>query len=288
MNPRTVTSLFVAAMMLGGVLPQAVCAALPSLEQPWLGRFAVGVERRYQFLVSSDGTMEIELTDKEGNSIGAQHKLSVRLVAEEVAAGAVAACLSIDPESLVSTDPATDKLRETTIRGKMAGNDPAAAVSFEATIELSGGAILIGGRITDAGPYKNPVRLSVHTLLPPPYAAELQTRAEWDKKQERDFEKRTKRDLLELKHIDGSRSKQSLFGKIDANSKEINGTGISAATFALSIYQGMSLEFIAGTNSTINLWNAAPGPLSDGFGLLWRMDAAKDPGHNARLAIRVK
>jgi hypothetical protein len=125
-------------------------------------------------------------------------------------------------------------------------------------------------------------------VFPPPYAAELQERAEWDKKREKEFEKRTKRDLVELKHTDGMRSKQSIFEKINANTKEVNGAGIAVATVGISVYQELLPEFVAETNSAISLWNAVPAPLAGGFGLIWRADSAKDPEHKARLAIRVK
>ena len=162
MYAKSIICLVTAAAILGGALPQSARAALPMLEQPWLGRFAVAVDRNFKFYVSRDGTMELELYDRADNSIGEQHVIAIWLVAEEVAPGGVVATwLTVVPESVESADPATDKLRKTTLRGKMAGNDPAATVSFEATIERDGSSILIGGRVTDPGPFKNPVRLTV-------------------------------------------------------------------------------------------------------------------------------
>lgn len=117
----------------------------------------------------------------------------------------------------------------------------------------------------------------------------MQTRAEWNKNQKMEFEKRTKRDVLEMKHLDGKRSKLSFFEKIDANSKEVNGGGFSSAMVKIDYFPGIALNITAETNSALSLWqHPAPAPLSDGFRFIWRPDAAKDPEHKARLAIRLK
>ena len=233
MKAKFITSLFLAATILGSVLPQVARAALPMLEQPWLGRFAVTIDKGFRLYVS-----------------------------------------------------ATDKLRKTTFRGKAVGADPVAAVSFEATIERVGDSIFIGGRVTDPGPFQSSAFLACHIMYPAAYFAEMETRAEWDKNQEKEFEKRTKRDVLELKHLDGKRSKLSFFEKIDANSKEVNGGGISSAMVSIAYFPDMSLNVTAEANSALSLWH--PAPLTDAFRLIWRPNAAKDPEHKARLAIRVK
>lgn len=288
MKAKSITSLFLAATILGTVLSQVARAALPMLEQPWLGRFAVAIDKGFRFYVSPDGTMELEPLGRNREPISLHHVIPIALSVEATTKEGVLMWLTVDPESLESADPATDKLRKTTFRGKAVGADPAAAVSFEATIERVGDSILIGGRVTDPGPFQSSAFLAVYILYPTAYFAEMQTRAEWDKNQEKEFEKRTKRDVLELKHLDGKRSKLSFFEKIDANSKEVNGGGISSAVVSIAYFPDMALNVTAEANSALSLWHPAPAPLSDAFRFIWRPDPAKDPEHKARLVIRVK
>ena len=166
MNPKTITSLLLATTILGGVLPQVACAALPMLGQPWLGRFAVATSREFRFYISSDGTMQLEPLGKNGQPIGLFHNFPILVVVEATTQDGVLVWLTVDPASLESADPATDKLRKITLRGKAVGGTPAAAVSFEATIERDGGSILIGGRVTDPGVFKTPPR-SACGMRPP-------------------------------------------------------------------------------------------------------------------------
>jgi len=232
--------------------------------------------------------MQLEPLGRNGEPISVNHVIPIAFVVEATTKDGVLTWLNVDPDSLESADPATDKLRKITLCGKAVGGTPAAAVSFEATIERDGNTILIGGRVTDPGPFLSSAFLAAHIMYPAAYAGELQTRAEWDKNQEKEFEKRTKRDVLELKHSDGKRSKLTFFGKIDANSKEVNGGGISSATASIDYFPDMSLNLTAETNSALSLWHPAPAPLTDGFRFIWRPDPSKDPEHKARLAIRVK
>ena len=277
-----------AATIPGAVLPQVARAGLPMLEQPWLGHFAVAIDRGFRFYVSANGMMELEPLGRNREPISPHHVIPVALSVEATTKEGVLMWLTVDPESLESADPATDKLRKTTLRGKAVGADPVAAVSFEATIERDGSTIFIGGRVTDPGPFRSPGLFSAHIMYPPAYVGELQTRAEWDKNQEKEFEKRTKRDVLELKYLDGKRSKLTFFEKIDANSKEVNGGGISSAMVSIAYFPDMALNVTAEANSALSLWHPAPAPLSDAFRFIWRPDPAKDPEHKARLVIRVK
>jgi|LakMenE18May11ns_1017448.scaffolds.fasta_scaffold9920061_2 hypothetical protein len=288
MKAKSITSLFLATTILGSVLSQGARAALPSFGQPWFGHFAVAIDRDYRFYVSANGMMELEPLGRNREPISPHHVIPIALLVEATTKEGVLMWLTVDPVSLESADPATDKLRKTTLRGKAVGAAPAAAVSFEATIERVGDSILIGGRVTDPGPFQSSAFLAVHIFYPTAYLVERQTRADWDKKQEKEFEKRTKRDVLDLKYLDGKRSKLAFFEKIDANSKEINGGGISSAMVSIAYFPDMTLNVTAEANSALSLWHPGPAPLSDAFRFIWRPDPAKDPEHKARLVIRVK
>lgn len=236
--------------------------------------------RDYQFAIDNNGTAGLTLMNPKGEPMGVATKIALSFVVEEILPNGETQLKKIKPDSLESTDLATDKLKKTTIGGKVTGD-----AAYEVTIEQDRGVIFIGGRITDTGTLtKNPLRFTVRVKVPNVYAeVEKQGRMA-----EKAFEKRIKDDRMDLKWTDGKRLKQNFTDRVDVTSKEINGPGIASAEAEIGYYHGKKLRFDATENSVLTLWNDMPAPLYAGFTVNWVVDAAKDPTGKSRLSLQVK
>ena len=162
-TPKRIPRLALATLLTALTGIQSVSAELPALnKQPWMGYFAVFKNRNYEITINNQGEMRLSPHTKEGEVFGAYLAFPISIGIEEIMPDGKIQWLSILPESLESTDPATDKLEKAVIRGKVTGG-----AAFEATIEGARGIFSIGGRVTDPGTAtKNPLRFHVLTTIP--------------------------------------------------------------------------------------------------------------------------
>jgi hypothetical protein len=261
-------------------------AELPMMEQPWLGYFAVAEERSFRFLISAQGSFEIIVLTKDGSEIALP--LALQFLAQETLPDGSVRDLLMKPDTLESADPATAKLKKTVFRSKLT-DQATGQPTIEVTLEIASGTILANARITDKGAFdKNPLRPVIRAVFPVFYVNENSVKAEWDKKQIKEFEKRIGRDSVTLKRLDGKRVKLGCVDKTDPKTKDVNGTGSSSAEVEISDYQNRKIEFLAAPNSSLTLAYTAPVPLHNGFYLQWSADPAKDPEGKAKLAISIK
>ncbi len=269
----------VGLMVVAGISP--VSAELPMLqEKEWLGYFAGFENKKYQFGITAQGKAAIRIIGKKGDPMSQKLAIPVEFTIEEISPDGKATVKSIKPESLESAQAATDKLKAITIKGKVTGD-----ASFELYIDEDRGVMAFGGRLLDPGTLKNPLRFSIRVKIPNVYE---DTNKGVDKKEQKAFEDKVKGDRVQLAWTDGKRVKQDADKPVDANSKELNGPGISAAQIALSPYDEKKLEFTASANSAMKLTGEQAAPLHGGFSLIWAADAAKDPEGKARLSFEAK
>jgi hypothetical protein len=261
-------------------------AELPMMEQPWLGYFAVAEERSFRFLISAQGSFEIIVLTKDGSEIALP--LALQFLAQETLPDGSVRDLLMKPDTLESADPATAKLKKTVFRSKLT-DQATGQPTIEVTLEIASGTILANARITDKGAFdKNPLRPVIRAVFPVFYVNENSVKAEWDKKQIKEFEKRIGRDSVTLKRLDGKRVKLGCVDKTDPKTKDVNGTGSSSAEVEISDYQNRKIEFLAAPNSSLTLGYTAPLPLHNGFYLQWSAGPAKDPDGKAKLAVSIK
>lgn len=272
---------FMAAVFFISIGFRRASAELPILKkQPWIGYFSVFENRHYQFSVDTNGVAALTLMNPKGEPMGVATKIMISFVVEEILPNGEGQIKKTKKGSLESTDPATDKLEKTTLRGNVTGG-----AAYEVTIEQDRGIISIGGRITDAGALtKNPLRFTVRVKIPNVYA-EVEKEGRVAQKA---FEKRIKDDRMVLKWTDGKQLKQAFSDRVDMTSKEINGPGIASAEVEMNYYNGKRFLFRAAESSAITLWNDASAPLYEGFTLNWVADPAKDPDGKSRLSLQVK
>jgi hypothetical protein len=269
---------------------QSLPAELPALtETPWLGCFGVFKNRNYEITITSQGKIRLLPYNAKGQVLSSYIDIPISVGIEEILPDGKFQALKILPETLESTDPATDKLRKAVIRGKVTGG-----AAFEATIEESRGAISIGGRVTDPGTEtKNPLRFHVVTTIPY-YSGGIEKDTPEKRKA---YEATVKSDYVETKWTDGKRHKEMFVTAVDASSPEINGPGIASAEIGIALFQTRKFLLSASSNSAMRFANANSTPteagthvrpLYEGIIITWTGDPKKDPNGLARLALQIK
>jgi hypothetical protein len=278
LNKSRMGLLAVGMMGVVGILP--VHAALPTMtEKQWLGYF-VGVENRaFQFGFTSEGKAMIK-PGKKGAWVSSKLTIPVTFKVLETMPDGKVVSRQIQPESLESAQPATDKPQNVVIKGKVTGD-----AGFEIFINEERGGISLGGRLLEPGILKNPLRFAIELKIPDVY---VDAKKNGDKKAGKAFEEKTKNDRLQLVWTDKKRVKQSLTEAVDAGSAEINGPGIAGVQLELGAYHGRKIEVMASENSSITLENKPPAALVEGFSMTWTADVAKDPEGKARLSFGMK
>ena len=131
---------------------------------------------------------------------------------------------------------------------------------------------------------KNQLRFSFQIKFPEPYLSTFKT----GKKEEKEFEKTIGKDRIDLKWADGKRGKFNLGDKVDAITKEGNGSSITSAEIDISAYEGQKFVFASSPNASMTFSTDQATPLHQGFTLVWTPDANKDPDGKARLSFEVK
>lgn len=267
--------------MVGAVVNLPVRAALPTMtEKKWLGYF-VGVQNReFQFGFTSEGKATIKPMGKRGEPMGSNLTIPVSFKLLETMPDGKVVSRQIQPESLESAQPATDTPQNVVIKGKVTGD-----AGFEIFINEERGGISLGGRLLEPGTLKNPLRFAIELKIPDVYAA---MRKDGDKKAEKAFEERTRRDRLQIIWTDKKSVKPSLTERVDASSKEVSGPGIAAVQLELGAYDQKKIEVTASEGSSITLTNKPPASLLEGFSMTWAVDMAKDPEGKARLGFGMK
>ena len=269
-----------AALLFGSFGLQTVSAQLPSLdEQPWIGHFIGHEGRRVRVGVTALGKISIYALNNKGEPIDFHHPVSLVFGIEETLPNGKTQMKNLVAESLETTDAATEKLEKATIRGKVTGD-----AAFETTIEQQRGYIMIGGRVTDPGTLKNPLRFVVTTKFPSLYGKVKKE----TKKEISAYEKKTKNDGIQVKWTDGKRLKKTLSESVDASSPEINGPGISEVEFETGAYPDRKFVFNSSPNSSMKLSNNGSAPLHEGLTITWAAEPGKDPDGKARFAFDVK
>lgn len=255
-------------------------AELPMLtEREWLGYFLAFGTKKYQFGIAPDGKTAVKVIGKNGNPLFSKASILVDFLVEEISPDGSVRVRPVNRDSLESAHPASNKISNAVVRGKVTGD-----AGFEIFLNEDRGVISLGGRIVDPGTTKNPLRFSIRVRFQESYEKDVLD----DKKQIKAFEDKIKNDRLQLIWTDKKRVKPSLFEDVDASSAELNGPGIAAMQLEMSSYQNNRIEIAAAGNSSMKLSNTAPGPLYKGFSLTWSADPDKDPEDKARLMIEVK
>lgn len=266
--------LFLVGATLLPVSPVAM-AYLPDIgEKPWVGYFLGHQERKFRFGLNIEGKGLIQPMRDRKKPVGERTCPTVEVVIEELVPGRSPVRKKIQPMSLESSDPPTTTAGKVTYRGKVTGD-----AAFEVVLENDRGDFAIGGRITDPGKLKNPLRFSVRVQYRGIY---------YKPKKNKAFEKKASKDRLDLVWTDGKKVKFDGFEKVDAKSDEVNGPGIQEIDVDFSPYEGNEFVFKASPNSSMRLWNNKSDSLYKGFSINWFPDPAKDPEHQARLHFTVK
>ena len=282
-TPRLLSALGVSlGLAAAGIVP--AFAELPNLtEPPWLGRFAVFANARYQFTVDAEGG-QINVTpmgDKH-EPVAAQLAIPIQIAVEELMPDGKITVRKIEAASLQSAQPATEKLTKVVITGKVGGG-----AAIELTIEQNHGMVLLGGRVTDPGTLKNTLRFTFSAKIPSLYLVSGAAKA-LSKKDEQARQKKIAGDKVSVKGLDGKHRKASLEKRVDASSADLTGTGLASAEIDSSVYIKKKIRFIASPDSALTLKNEGGGALHEGFVIRWEADKAKDPTGKARLAVDVK
>ncbi len=281
---KTLSRLAVAATTLI-LVGTSAHAQLPALgEPPWLGYYGAFKNKRYQFGITNNGRILLLPMNTRGEPIFTKMGIDVQYGIEETMPDGKVVMRRVDPASLQTKEPASDKLVKSTITGKVTGG-----AAFELNVEQQRGIVFIGGRITDKGTLtKNPTRFAIRAIFPTLYPRDKKVEKDVDEKAGKDFKKKTEDDRVDLKYTDGKRAKIETTEDVLASSKEVSGPGITSAQLEFVAYPEKRFEFTASPNSSFILQNEAAAPLHEGFTINWKADEAKDKDGRARLAIEVK
>lgn len=282
------------ACLLAAVCLQPVAAALPALKNPpWWGCYAVYADKNYEFkITAAEGTATL-VSLGEGAPLHGSLLIQIQLGITATQPDGKTVFHPIRADTLESTDPATDKLVKSVIRGKTAGD-----AVLEITLEQSRGIMFIGGRVLEPGTLAGPLAASVTVAFPnvnPPVALESH-QGELSEREARKAAKmkaketgdKQREDSLSLKRIDGQRQKITFDKSVDAGTKEINGSGIASTEVKIAAYGKNKFHFTASAESALKISNTKTASLSEGFSIQCFPDPDKNKDGKARLAIEVK
>jgi len=269
-----ITGLLVPLMMAGGEA-RAEGGSLPVLQvKPWEGYFVAHETRSYQFGLGCDGIGVIIPKKRRGESFGINRSLPVLITLEEVLPNGKVVVKRLDPDSLETKDKPTTKPKVVKYTGKVTGG-----AAFEAQIEFDGSKMLFGGKVTDPGKVKNPLRFCVRVGVRDLYRGA-------DPK-DREFRRKVKDDEVRFKTIDGKRGKIEM-GEVVDLAKEFGGKGLESMRFETNSYQGRRFEFACVDGGSIEIEHPAGKPLTGGMTIIWRADPKKDPEGRARFEVSVR
>jgi len=255
---------------------------LPFIESgEWRGYYAVHEAQRYDFIYKHDGEMLLipKKRDKEGVAVANRIKLEYGI--EEMRPDGTTVFKQTRSGSLEAEHGATDKIDRIVVRGTTTGD-----AVYELVIEESRDVVSVGGRVVEVGSLtEHPLRFMVRVTLPNVYR-----RVEvHDRDDERDFDKRTRRDYLEVVRIDHSKVSLTNDDTAVMDGAQLTGSGVEEIEMRLSYYEGRRFFFAASRNSGIAIANArSPGPWYEGMLLHWTTDPSKDRDGSGRLNFWIK
>ena len=264
-------------------------AQLPSLDRPpWLGYFTAFSNNRFQFGVSTQGKITLRAMGEKDALVSKSLQIPVEIFVEEIRPDAKPIVKHVKPETLTSLQPATNKLTQAVIHGKVTGD-----TAFEISLEQDRGRISLGGRLLNQGARsKNPLRFSLRVGFPAAYPRVDPN----DLVASKALQKKIQRDRVILTSTDGRRQTLTFDQAFDPTSKNPNpprdAPTMPLVTITMSVESGAyhGKKFYLGTspNATITLASTNRAALHKGFSILWQPDPAKDPEGKARLTLEVK
>ena len=258
--------LSLAAPLLAGPLPTTG-------KQPWVAYYAGYQRKDFHFTINAEGTGELLVYDAKGKPITHRNSIKFLAVIEETTADGKVVQKPALKDGWEAVTPAAIDPAKITIRGTSSGES-----RFEVNIELDGDVIRAGGKLLDKGKLKDP-RFVLRVAVPNVYS--------YDKDPAK-LDKKAAEDRIDLVRTDGKRLKLGSRKALDAESAEVSGPGASEARIEMAGLPGHKFEFEAGAGATLQLWNKDAGPLSEGFSLLWKPDAAKDAEGKGRMVLKVR
>lgn len=252
---------------------------LPDLgEKPWLGCFGGYHGSNVRIKVHVTGGLLIAPNYEKGEP-RAYINIPVTVGLERTLPNGAKRLVEVIPDSLESDDEATDKFKETVIRGTCEGG-----AKFEMMVEQKRGVVSVGGRITDSGS-DEPGSISFHVS-----ARVLNFYGVKKMEMKNDpqgFEKLVSEDSVKLKWTDGKKQELDFIEPRDMATEEVNGPGVAEAEVEINSVKRRFL-FEASGDSAIRFSNRKGAPLSEGMVVNWTPDAGKDASGEARLVIAVK
>lgn len=260
-------------MLLLLVVP-SLAGPLPSSgKKPWVAYYAAYQRKDFHFTINAEGTGELLVHDAKGKPITHRNSIKFLAVIEDTTADGKVVQKPATKDGWEAVTPAAIDPAKITFRGTSSGES-----RFEVNFEFDGDEIRAGGMLLDKGKLRNP-RFVLRVAVPNVYS--------YDKDPAK-LDKKAADDRIDLARTDGKKLKLGSRKALDAESAEVSGPGISEARIEMAGLQDHRFEFEAGTGATFQLWNKEAGPLSEGFSLLWKPDAAKDPEGKGRLVLKVK
>lgn len=256
-------------------------AELPSLDDSkvWAVFYYAGVQSKgADFGLDTAGKIDLIPIGKNRERMTSQNFIPVLYVIEDVKADGKKVQIKLDPDSLTSETPATEKPTTILIKGKTQEGD----ATFELNFEAARGNVLLGGRIVEKGSLVNP-KLVITATLP----KEINKKP--DGTDDKAFEKKVGEDVLSVKTLEGKKQKVEGLEAAELTSTEFAGTGLSQVEFMIDSLGGREFTFTASPNSKLVATNKGGGaPFWEGLVLTWEADAVKDPQGRARLAVGVR
>lgn len=256
-------------------------AELPYIESgDWRGFHARHESQRYTFSIRNDGEILLTPVRRNREPVAKAKRIKIEYGIEELQPDGSAVFKQARREALEAEQEADDEIDKLVIRGTTSGD-----AVFEMVIEQSRDIVSVGGRVVDRGELtEHPLRFAVRAHLPNVYEQiSIDDRAD-----EKAFNKRTRRDYMQLVRIDHSKVELDHDNTEKADCDKLTGSGIEEIEMRLSYYD-RRFFFAASRGSGIALSNnRRPGPWYEGMTLHWTRDATKDPEARGRLKFWVK
>lgn len=274
--------------MISRILPLFVlmalplCADLPFIPSgDWQGYFAVHEAQRYDFSFRNDGEMTLIPKKRDKEWVAVANRIRIEYGIEELQPDGAAVLKQTRRGSLVSEQEATDEIDKLVIRGTVTGE-----AVYELVIEQSRDVVSVGGRVVDAGGLTtHPLRFVVRVSVPNVYRR-LEVH---DRDEQRDFERLSRRDYMEVVRLDHSKLSLSTDDTDAMDCHELTGSGVESVEMRMSYYEGRRFFFHAGRGSGMAIAeDRSPGAWYEGMTLVWTRDTAQDPDGAARLNLWVK
>ena len=242
-------------------------------KQPWVAYHAAYQRKDFHFAVNAEGVGELLVYDDKGKPITGRNAIKFLAVVEETLPDGKVVPKSATKDGWEAVTPAAIDPEKISFRGTSSGD-----AKFEVNFEFDGDEIRAGGKLLENGKLKNP-RFVLRVAVPNVYS--------YDKDAEK-LEAKTKDDRVDLVRTDGKKLKLGVRKALDGETAEVTGPGIAQARIEMAGLREHRFEFEAGPGASFELWNRGIIPLSEGFSLNWKPDAAKDPEGKARLTLVVK